>query len=53
MMPVIAQYMKLEQRLVLLSWLNGLFGYKSNRGLLKDMKNAAEGFDASGGQIVK
>ena len=41
-----AQYVKLEQRLVLLAWLNSLFGYKSNRELLADMKEAAEGFDA-------
>lgn len=42
------QYMKLEQRLVLLAWLNGHFGYENNRDLLADMKQAAEGFDASG-----
>lgn len=28
------KYVKLEQRLVLLAWLNGLFGYKRNRDLL-------------------
>ena len=43
-----AQHVKLEQRLVLLSWLNGLFGYRSNRDLLRDLKEAAEGFDATG-----
>lgn len=42
------EYLKLEQRLVLLSWLNENFGYESNRALLTDMKEAAEGFDASG-----
>ena len=26
-----AQYVKLEQRLVLLAWLNSLFGYEKNR----------------------
>jgi len=41
-----AQYVKLEQRLVLLAWLNYLFGYHSNQELLRDMKEAAEGFDA-------
>lgn len=46
------QYVKLEQRLVLLSWLNSLFGYKSNRELLADMKEAAEGFDASGRSYI-
>ena len=42
-----ARYAKLEQRLILLSWLNGLFGYEHNRDLLADMKDA-EGFDSSG-----
>jgi hypothetical protein len=43
---------KLEQRLVLLSWLNGHFGYENNRDLLADMKEAGEGFDASGRSYV-
>jgi len=47
-----AQYVKLEQRLVLLAWLNGHFGYEHNRDLLADMKEAAEGFDASGRSYV-
>ena len=47
-----AEYVKLEQRLVLLAWLNGLFGYESNRDLLADMKEAAEGFDALGRSYV-
>ncbi len=46
------QYVKLEQRLVLLAWLNGHFGYEHNRDLLADMKEAAEGFDASGRSYV-
>jgi hypothetical protein len=46
------QYVKLERRLVLLAWLNNLFGYESNRDLLADMKEAAEGFDASGRSYV-
>jgi len=46
------QYVKLEQRLVLLAWLNDLFGYKSNRDLLTDMKETAEGFDASGRSYI-
>src|SRR6266446_3288394 len=44
----IQQYVKLEERLVLLAWLNDLFDYHSNRDLLADMKEAAEGFDAPG-----
>jgi len=41
------EYVKLEQRLVLLAWLNGHFGYENNRDLLADMKETAEGFDSS------
>jgi hypothetical protein len=47
-----ALYIKLEQRLVLLAWLNNLFGYEHNRDLLADMKGAAEGFDSSGRSYV-
>ena len=32
------EYIKLERRLVLLAWLNDLFGYKSNKELLSDIK---------------
>jgi len=46
------QYFKLEERLVLLAWLNDLFGYPRNCNLLADMKEAAEGFDASGRSFV-
>lgn len=42
------QYVKLEQRLVLLAWLSNLLGYRSNRELLVDTKGVEEGFDASG-----
>ncbi len=45
---VLSQYVKLENRLVLLAWLNSLLGFEHNRDLLADMKEAAEGFDASG-----
>ena len=48
----IQQYVKLEERLTLLAWLNGLFGYQRNRDLLAEMKEAAEGFDASGRSFV-
>ncbi|VFU12184.1 Restriction endonuclease subunit R [anaerobic digester metagenome] len=47
-----AQYVKLEQRLVLLAWLNDLLGYKQNRDLLADLRNAAEGFDSTGRSYV-
>lgn len=42
------QYQKLENRLLLLSWLNSLLGYEHNRDLLEDLKQAEEGFDAQG-----
>ena len=42
------QYIKLEQRLALLAWLNNLFGYNNNRDLLQDIREAGEGFDAEG-----
>ena len=32
----IQQYVKLEERLVLLAWLNDLFGYQHNRDLLAE-----------------
>lgn len=44
----LAQYVKLENRLVLLAWLNSLLGYKNNKDLLTDTKDTAEGFDALG-----
>lgn len=43
----IQQYIKLEERLTLLAWLNDLLGYQRNRDLLREMKEPAEGFDAS------
>lgn len=42
------QYVKLENRLVLLAWINSLLSCKRNKDLLADTKGAAEGFDASG-----
>lgn len=42
------QYIKLENRLVLLAWLNSLLGYKNNRELLEDCKTVAEGFGSDG-----
>jgi hypothetical protein len=51
-MLIETQYVKLEERLVLLAWLNDRFGYRSNRELLDDMKQADEGFDAAGRSFV-
>ncbi len=42
------QYTKLEHRLVLLAWLNSLFGYESNKALLEDCKEVAEGYASDG-----
>jgi len=47
-----SSFQKLEQRLVLLAWLNDLFGFQSNRDLLRDCKEAAEGFDSSGRSYI-
>jgi len=44
----IQQYVKLENRLVLLAWLNSLLGYHTNRDLLEDTKEVDEGFRADG-----
>ncbi len=46
------EYVKLERRLMLLAWLNGLFGFDNNRDLLADMREAGEGFDASGRSFI-
>jgi hypothetical protein len=43
-----AEYIKLERRLVLLAWLNGMFGYTGNKELLSDIKEADEGCDDHG-----
>ena len=48
----VQQYIKLEERLALLAWLNDLFGYKRNLELLADIKETAEGFDSSGRSFV-
>ena len=42
------QYVKLENCLVLLAWINSLLGYKKNKDLLTDTKSASEGSDDSG-----
>lgn len=42
------QYVKLEERLTLLAWLNHQFGFKHNSELLADLKEAGEGSDAAG-----
>ena len=44
----LTHYLKLEQQLVLLTWLYHQFGYQNNRELLQDTSGAAEGFDADG-----
>jgi len=44
----LSHYIQLEQRLVLLAWLNSLLGYESNRALLEDCKGVAEGYASDG-----
>jgi hypothetical protein len=41
-------YEKLERRLLLLAWATQQFGFSKNAEMLADIKQAAEGFDASG-----
>ena len=43
-----SSFQQLENRLVLLAWLNSLFGYVSNRALLEDCKSVEEGFGPDG-----
>lgn len=46
------EYVRLERRLTLLAWLNSRLGYASNEALLRDVAQAAEGFDAAGRSYV-
>ncbi len=43
-----SSFARLEQQLILLSWLNRQFGYESNKRLLEDLREADEDFDSSG-----
>jgi superfamily II DNA or RNA helicase len=42
------EYVKLEERLVLADWAVHQLGYESNRAMLEDLKERAEGYDSSG-----
>jgi hypothetical protein len=42
------EYFRLENRLVLVAWLNSLFGYEHNRDMLKDLADVGEGVDSTG-----
>lgn len=44
----IQTYTRLDQRLILIAWLNRLFGYESNKDQLDDCKHVAAGYDALG-----
>ncbi|MEM1874910.1 MAG: DEAD/DEAH box helicase family protein [Candidatus Hadarchaeales archaeon] len=46
------QYIKLENHLILLAWLNNVLGYQSNRELLEDCKGVAEGFGPDGSSFL-
>jgi len=45
-------FAKLENRLVLLAWLNSLLGYETNKKLLEDTNTVADGFGADGRILV-
>lgn len=47
-----SEYVKLEQRLILLAWINSLLGYDENSDLLKEISEAGEGFDGNGRSYV-
>ena len=46
--PTTQGYARLEQRLALLNWLHGQLGYRDTLDLLRDIREADEGFDANG-----
>src|SRR2546421_12882782 len=43
-----SEYVKLEQRLVLAAWCCHSLGYPSNKAMLRDLREAEEGFDSVG-----
>jgi len=43
-----ADYVKLEQRLVLVAWACNKLGYSSNKAMLGDLREVEEGFDSVG-----
>jgi hypothetical protein len=43
-----SDYRRLEERLVLVAWLNSLFGYEHNRDMLRDLADVGEGVDSTG-----
>ena len=45
-----SEHVKLEKRLILLAWLTRQFGYASNKELLTDVAQAADGFDPTTGR---
>jgi hypothetical protein len=47
-----SSFQRLEERLILLKWLNSHLGYEHTRDLLTDLKEAAEGFDATGRSYI-
>lgn len=50
--PIGADLDHLERRLVLHNWINDLLGYSSTAELLRDLKDADEGFDGEGKSYV-
>ncbi|MBI4566976.1 MAG: DEAD/DEAH box helicase family protein [Planctomycetes bacterium] len=48
----LGEHVKLENRLLLVAWLNSLLGYKNNREMLRDVKEAREGFDHAGRSFI-
>ena len=49
---MVSKWVRLENRLVLLAWLNRQLGYTSNRELLEDTKRAEEGYESGRSRLL-
>jgi hypothetical protein len=47
-----SDYIKLEQRLVLVDWACHKLGYESNKAMLQNLREVDEGFDGKGGSFL-
>jgi hypothetical protein len=47
-----SEYIKLEQRLVLVDWVCHKLGYESNKAMLQNLRDVDEGYDGKGGSFL-
>ena len=47
-----SEYIKLEQRLVLVDWVCLKLGYESNKAMLQNLRDVDEGYDGKGGSFL-